>query len=137
MQDYQSDSRQRFDHERLDVYRVSLEFVILITKFLESNRHIERRFRDQLGRASLSIPLNIAEGNGKRSRRDRRRFLEIARGSAMESAAILDLLSATQTISPEEFTNAKRLLIRVVSMLTRMTSSAQKLERNPDLASKQ
>jgi four helix bundle protein len=48
--------------------------------------------RDQLSRASLSIVLNIAEGAGKPSMRERRRFYGIALGSLRETYALLDLM---------------------------------------------
>ena len=74
-------SEQMFDHEKLDVYRVSLEFVAWVVRVVKLKG--DRRFaRDELIRASQSIPRNMAEGNGKRSQPDRNRFLEIARGSA-------------------------------------------------------
>ncbi len=50
--------------------------------------------RDQLDRASTSIVLNLAEGNGKFTPPDRCRFFDIARGSALECAAALDVLVA-------------------------------------------
>ena len=67
------------------------------------------------------MPQNIAEGNGKRSGRDRRRFFEIARGSAFECASILDILVAYEAISAECSTEGRRLLLRIVPMLSRMT----------------
>lgn len=54
---------------------------------------------DQLDRASTSIPLNIAEGNGKYTPKDRCRFFDIARGSAFECAAVLDVLTAKAILS--------------------------------------
>ena len=83
-----------FDHEKLDVYQTSLEFVKLIAALLDTFSPSNRHIHDQLSRAALSIPLNIAEGNGKRSSLERRRFFEIARGSAMECAACLDILAS-------------------------------------------
>lgn len=73
-----------FDHDRLDVYRLSIEYV---TNAFDSSRTLEglhRHARDRWLRAAQSIPLNIAEGSGKRSLKDRARFLDIARGSALE-----------------------------------------------------
>jgi four helix bundle protein len=110
-----------FDHEKLDVYRVALECVAwsfdLCKRLSGTNRHA----RDQLLRSSQSVPQNIAEGNGKRSLADRQRFFEIARGSALESAASLDILAVCGAISIDEADAGKRVLHRIVSMLTRMT----------------
>ena len=98
-----------FDHEKLDVYRISIEFTAwsfnLAKKLSGQNRHA----RDQLLRASQSIPQNIAEGNGKRSIKDRKRFFGIARGSAMECAAILDTLLACDSIPETENHSGKKL----------------------------
>ena len=71
-------------------------------------------------RAAQSIPLNVAEGNGKGTNADRRRFLEIACGSALECAAIQDCLEACQVLSSEQSRQGKRMLLRIVSMLTKL-----------------
>ena len=80
----------QFGHEQLDVYRVSLEYVAWAYRIAKRLQGADRHARDQLLRASQSIPQNIAEGNGKGTKADRRRFFEIARGSALECAAIQD-----------------------------------------------
>ena len=110
-----------FDHEKLNVYQVSLEFVSSIHGLARALPTDFRHARDQLLRASLSIPLNIAEGNGKRGLRDRSRFFEIARGSAMECAAVLDVLVACKAQSADKLEPEKLLLHRIVSMLSKMT----------------
>lgn len=74
------------------------------------------------GRAATSIALNIAEGNGKRSLADRCGFLDIARGSALESAACLDVLIASKVVRAESMTLGKALLVRIVAMLSKMVS---------------
>ncbi len=110
-----------FDHEKLDVYQVSLDFVAYVVELVAELKGDHRNAKDQLLRSSQSIPLNIAEGNGKRSPAERRRFLEIARGSALESAASLDVLVKVGACQPGQTFRGKEILLRVVSMLTRMT----------------
>jgi len=73
--------------------------------------------KDQLDRASTSIPLNIAEGNGKFSVKDRARFLEMARGSTLECAACLDVLVARKLATLEQIAGAKTELAAIVRMM--------------------
>ncbi|MFO7956497.1 MAG: four helix bundle protein [Candidatus Brocadiia bacterium] len=109
--------RQYFDHERLRVYQASVEFVAWCHGIVEDQR-VTGPLRDQLQRAATSIPLNIAEGNGKTSRRDRARFLEIARGSSLECAACLDVLVARELLEARQAEGGKEQLNGIVSMLT-------------------
>jgi len=108
-----------FDHEKLDVYRESIAFCGWAGELLAA---ISARaaVKDQLDRASTSIPLNIAEGNGKFSQRDRARFLEIARGSALECAACLDVMVVRALVAEENVGGAKEQLSRIVQMLMGM-----------------
>ena len=105
-----------FDHEKLDVYREAISFCAWVGEFLDSIT-AKTAAKDQLDRASTSIPLNIAEGNGKFSQRDRARFLEMARGSALESAACLDVLVARRLTQADKITPPKEQLARIVQML--------------------
>lgn len=116
--------QRSFDHEKLDVYRLSIDLVAWTDKLVADLTGRARHPRDQLIRSSQSIPLNIAEGNGKRSGADRRRYFEIARGSAMESAATLDVLVAVGAIEPDAVMAGKAMLIRIVEMLTRLAPPA-------------
>jgi four helix bundle protein len=70
--------------------------------------------------ASTSVALNIAEGNGKRSVPDRVRFLEIARGSALECAACLDVLVMRKKLDRVVADAGKAILIRIVSTVTKL-----------------
>jgi four helix bundle protein len=107
------------DFERLDVYRVAIEFQVLLARLLPRKGFAS--IRDQLERASASAVLNIAEGAGRARATDKARFYVIARGSAMESAAALDVLLARGAIAPAEHRHARGLLVRVVQMLTKLT----------------
>lgn len=111
-----------FDHEKLDVYRVSIEFVGWVASLAEDGK-LQRNIRDQLLRASQSIPLNIAESTGKSSPKDRGRSIEVARGSAMESAAALDVMVAIGAVKPDRVLRGKEMLYRIVSMLSKMPSN--------------
>ncbi len=108
-----------FGHEQLDVYRVSIEYVGWAYRLCE-NLKGHSNAKNQLLRASQAIPLNIAEGNGKGTEGDRRRFFEIARGSALECAAVQDVLEVCGALQTEENTWAKKLLDRIVAMLTKL-----------------
>lgn len=109
-----------FDHDRLDVYRLAIEYFADAFEASRSLKRLHRHARDQWLRAAQSIPLNIAEGNGKRSLKDRARFLDIARGSALECAAIQDVLVVSDGLSRETDHKLKSRLVRIVAMLTRM-----------------
>ena len=76
---------------------------------------------EQLRRASLSIPLKIAEGSGKSTGPDQRRFYTIARGSAMECAAIIDAYCALGLIGPSRAQEVDQLLLSAVRMLSKMS----------------
>jgi four helix bundle protein len=105
-----------FDHEKLDVYQVALEFNGWVGDLL-ATVEAKAAAKDQLDRAATSIPLNLAEGNGKFSRRDRARFFDIARGSALEAAASLDVLVSRKVITQARVVPAKEQLVRIVNML--------------------
>jgi four helix bundle protein len=105
-----------FDHEKLNVYREAIDFCGWVGEFL-ARVSAKTAAKDQLDRASTSIPLNIAEGNGKFSAKDRARFLEMARGSALECAACLDVLFVRKLASEQQVAGQKEKLARIVQML--------------------
>ena len=112
----------QFDHEKLNVYQASIAFVSWATAIVETvpKRH---PVRNQLERASTSVPLNIAEGNGKYTSADRCRFFDIARGSALECSACLDVMVASKLTEPDVAEQGKRQLIEIVSMLVGLIRS--------------
>src|SRR5438876_6631162 len=105
-----------FDHEKLEVYREAIAFIAWLSALLEGMVRIGE-VKDQLDRASTSIPLNIAEGNGKYAPKDRCRFFDIAHGSTLECAAGLDILVAKSRLTTEQVRPGKERLQRVVRML--------------------
>jgi four helix bundle protein len=106
--------------QRLDVYRCAIEFLALSTRLPLRLPKGHSALADQLRRAALSIPLNIAEAAGRSSAADGARHYAVARGSAMECAAIVDALRVLEVIGEEEQARASDLLARVVAMLTRL-----------------
>lgn len=108
------------DHEKLDVYRLAIEFYGIALEILAQYPRGNASIADQFQRAALSIPLNIAEGVGKTRKADRARFYAIARGSAMESGAILDVSRVRKVVENGQYEEGKVLLERIVAMLSRM-----------------
>jgi four helix bundle protein len=82
-----------FPYENLEVYKKAFATNKTMYRFLKSNKGVPSYAKDQLGRASMSIMLNIAEGSAKFSNKDRRNFYITARGSAFECAALTTFLS--------------------------------------------
>ena len=121
----------KFGHEQLDVHQLSLEYVAWAYELAKVLKGQNRHARDQLLRASQSIPLNIAEGNGKGTENDRRRFFEIARGSALECRAIQDVLVVCGVVSDKESDLGKAMLIRIVWMLTKLGKRTYRVEEAP------
>jgi len=108
-----------FHHEKLKVYQRALEFAAWSQILIDSIAK-KTTTRDQLARAGDSIALNIAEGNGKFSQKDRARFFQIAHGSVLESAACLDLFVARGCCEDRAIIKGKVLLEEIVRMLFAM-----------------
>ncbi|HYN79378.1 MAG TPA: four helix bundle protein [Lamprocystis sp. (in: g-proteobacteria)] len=121
----------QFGHEQLDVYRVSVQYVAWAYETAKRLRGLDRHARDQLLRASQSIPLNIAEGNGRGTNADRRRFFEIARGSALECGSIQDCLEACNVLTAVENAQGKAVLNRIVAMLTKLGQRSHEVRESP------
>ena len=105
------------DAEKLRVYHVALELQCLANTLVPS---VHRVVRDQFERASLSIVLNLAEGCGRVSRRQRRYHFGVARGSATECAAITDVLRLRRLSPPSDCFRARSLAVRCVQMTTKL-----------------
>ena len=105
-----------FDHEKLEVYQESLAFIAWLEPLLQKlPRSVA--VRDQLDRASTSVVLNLAEGNGKFTAPDRCRFFDISRGPALECAGALDVLASQGRCELSVVASGKERLRRIVSML--------------------
>jgi four helix bundle protein len=104
-----------FDHEKLEVYQEILVFIAWLEPLLQKLPK-SATTRDQLERASTSMALNLAEGNGKFTGPDRCRFFDISRGSALECAAALDVVVAQGRLVVE-VAQGKERLRKIVSIL--------------------
>ena len=113
----------KFSHEKLIVYQRALEFIELANEIFNELDSSSINVLDQLDWASTSIPLNIAEGTGKYTGKDKCRYYDIARGSALECAACLDVLLIRKKISGELVEKGKDILIEIVSMLVGLIKS--------------
>ncbi len=119
-----------FDHERLKVYREAVLFSAWAGEIIDA-LPAKLAAKDQLDRASTSIPLNIAEGNGKRSNADRCRYFDIARGSTLECSACIDVLVARKRLNADQAEVGKSMLMEIVSMIAGLISRF-----SPDAAEK-
>jgi four helix bundle protein len=106
--------------QRLDVYRCSVEFLAFAHGLSSEAARGNASMFDQLRRAATSVPLNIGEASGRTGNADSARAYAIARGSAMECAAVLDALLAINVVTLEDHSRGLDLLSRMVAMLTKL-----------------
>ena len=114
-----------FAHEQLDVYRLALDFLVAADAMIEAFPGGRSHLADQLTRASTSIVLNLAEGAGKFSKPDKRRYYLTAIGSTTECAAILDVGVRLGLVGPEIHAENKAVLERVAAMLLKLAKSQE------------
>lgn len=112
-----------FDFEKFNVYVKAKSFSREIFELLELLPRREYRIIDQLSRASLSIPLNIAEGAGRYSKADKRNFYTIARGSVFECVALLDILQDRKLLPLEQKERYYGQLEEISKMLSGLINS--------------
>ena len=120
------------DHERLDVYAIALDFLVFANEVIERLPRGRGHLADQLTRASTSIVLNLAEGAGKVSKADKRRYYLTARGSATESAALLDVCSRLRLIGEADYRTGKATIVRVVAMLIKLAMNFEDSRAAPE-----
>lgn len=111
------------DHCKLDVYHRALDLLDCVDLIHEAMPPGRAHLKDQLDRAATSIVLHIAEGAGEFSKDEKQRFYRLARRSATETAAILDILDRRDAVALAMIEPARELLVRVVSMLARLASA--------------
>lgn len=107
-----------FLFEKLDVYQKSLGFSESISKLTDSFPKGNYYLIDQLNRAALSIPINIAEGNGRWHKNDKKQFFWIARGSVQECIPILELCRRKALLNDRQYQGLKEDLDNIGKMIS-------------------
>jgi four helix bundle protein len=121
-----------FDHEKLKVYQTTIKFVAWVSE-LRDELNLKNQITDHLDRASNSIVLNIAEGNGRFTSKNRCHFFDIARGSALECSASLDLMVAKKIVAQKRMEIGKEMLKSIVSMLVGLIKSNSNRVYSPEI----
>lgn len=118
------ENRIMFAFEELNIYQRSRSFNLRIRKLLRGIK-LDYATENQLIRAALSVQLNLAEGNGRFTNKDIRRFYVISRSSINECVAVLDVLKEEESITKETFIDIReeaevlsRILYKLIKRLT-------------------
>ncbi len=115
-----------FDFEKLEVYKLALEFVDDIFKITERLPMVlQFSIGDNLRRAAISVPNNIAEGSGKFSLKEKKHFFRIALTSDRECIPMITLLRRRNLITSDEQKNLRDKCIRISQMLFNLIDSAK------------
>ena len=119
----------KFAFENLEVYQQALDWVEIIEGLCKRlKREVSYSLLDQISRASLSIPLNIAEGNGRWHKGDKRQFFWIARGSIFECVPILQVLFRKKLITDKDYSKYYERLNIMAKMMTNLIKSVEELK---------
>ncbi len=119
-----------FDFENLDVYKKAVAWASTVEAFgKELRSKTSYALIDQLTRAALSIPLNIAEGNGRWHKAEKRQFLWIARGSVFECVPILQVLRTNNLIEETTHLEFRAQLIEIGKMINGLLKSVERLNQ--------
>lgn len=113
-----------FDFERLKVYQLALEF---IDKIFEIYKSLSREFQYSLGnnllRAGLSIANNIAEGNDKKSKKEKSRYFSISSDSARECISVFNVLKRQNLVEEDNYIELRKRGREITSMLRGLIDS--------------
>lgn len=111
----------KYSYKQLDVYKESKALVKIVYGVLKKfPREEQYALCDQLRRAVISVPSNLAEGTGRTSPKDQAHFLEMAFGSLMEVDCQLDIAHELGYMSGEDLNKVNTQIRRVAAMLSGM-----------------
>lgn len=116
-----------FMFEGLDVYRRSMQFVVDV--YALNGRIKDKNITNQLRRAAMSIPLNIAEGQGRMHSREKRQFYNTARGSLLECVPILQICRSVGFLDDSKYRALYDLADNIGRMLTNLIKSVRPNDR--------
>jgi four helix bundle protein len=119
-------SKVTFQFEKLQVYQKSLDFADEICSTTEQFSRGYGFLVDQLNRAALSFPANIAEGNGRFTKADRKNFFIIARGSVQECVPLLELARRRTLVNNARHAELKAGLEEISKMLSGLINGLEK-----------
>lgn len=123
-----------FSFENLDVYQRALDWVEAVETLSSGLKgKISFSLLDQLQRATLSIPLNIAESNGRWHKGEKRQFFWIARGSVFECVPIIQVLHRKKLIDEKQYAGYYEHLEVIAKMLTNLVKSVDDLRSKSSL----
>ena len=120
-----------FLFEKLEVYQKAVAFAERVSTLTSRFTRGSWYLADQLNRASLSVSLNIAEGNGRWSQADRRNFFGIARGSAHECVPLIELCRRKGLLDDATCTVLKDDLEAIAKMLAGLIGRTQRRRPPP------
>lgn len=114
-----------FGYENLTVWQRSLEWTDHILTIAESIDTARSHFRliEQIESSCASVPMNIAEGKGRFSKKEFVHFLYIARGSLYETMTLLEIFFKRGWVSQEEFAAVKTETKEIAKMLNGLINS--------------
>ncbi len=107
-------------YRRLDVYQAALELNVLVERLANALPRGNHELADQARRAAMSVVLNLAEGAGEFSPGEKARFYRIARRSATECSAAMDIMRANELVAILPLDEADVLSDRVIAMITKL-----------------
>ena len=113
-----------FFYKKLDAYKIAKEFTIYVYSLLRNYPSYEQyAMCDQLRRAAVSVPSNIAEGMGRMAIKERIHFLEISYASLTEVLCQLDISESLGYITPDEQRKAEEISDRLARVLSGLRKS--------------
>jgi len=125
---------KKYNYKDLEAYKEAKILVRMIYSLLQRFPKEEMyALCDQLRRAVISVPSNLAEGSGRYSVKEQLHFVEIAYGSLLEVECQLDIAHDIKYISDDEYSSAENQIGKVASLLSGLRS--KRLSPNPQFLS--